>query len=233
MTGLTAVVFDLDDTLYPEETYVLSGFRAVAHWAQDDWGLAADEGYAELEALFRQGVRGETFDRWLAAHALPAEPWVARLVAIYRAHQPTIAPYPGVPALLARLGRRYRLGLLSDGYLAVQRNKLAALGLGACFQAVVFSDEGGRACWKPSTWPYQRVMERLQCPPERTVYLGDNPLKDFTGARQVGMGTIWLRRPGGVYCSEQPPTPEHAPDAQISALEELETLLDVWEQHGT
>ena len=30
MSGLHAIIFDLDDTLYPERDYVLSGFRAVA-----------------------------------------------------------------------------------------------------------------------------------------------------------------------------------------------------------
>ena len=31
---IKAVVFDLDDTLYPEKDYVMSGFSAVAEYAQ-------------------------------------------------------------------------------------------------------------------------------------------------------------------------------------------------------
>ncbi len=30
MAGIRAVIFDLDDTLYPEPSYVFSGYRAVA-----------------------------------------------------------------------------------------------------------------------------------------------------------------------------------------------------------
>ena len=40
MSRLEAVVFDLDDTLYPEADYVLSGFQAVADWAEVHLGIA-------------------------------------------------------------------------------------------------------------------------------------------------------------------------------------------------
>ena len=39
MSGL-CVVFDLDDTLYPEASYARSGLRAAGHWAVVERGLA-------------------------------------------------------------------------------------------------------------------------------------------------------------------------------------------------
>ena len=60
-----AVVFDLDDTLYAERDYVLSGMGAVAAWVEAELGSGADEAFAELVALFDQGVRGRVFDLWL------------------------------------------------------------------------------------------------------------------------------------------------------------------------
>jgi len=65
-----AVVLDLDDTLYPEAAYVRSGFRAVAGRAEGTLGIPAPEGERELVSLFEAGVRGDTFDRWLAARGL-------------------------------------------------------------------------------------------------------------------------------------------------------------------
>src|SRR5213592_4647719 len=85
-----AVVFDLDDTLYPESAYVRSGFRAVAEEAARRYGVSADEAYSELERLFEDGVRGNTFDRWLSARGIDGD--VADLMAAYRAHTPTIDP---------------------------------------------------------------------------------------------------------------------------------------------
>src|SRR5918996_433557 len=63
---LRAVVFDLDDTLYSERDYAISGFRAVASWAAGHFGTAAGLTHAEFVAIFDGDGRYDTFDRWLA-----------------------------------------------------------------------------------------------------------------------------------------------------------------------
>src|SRR5207302_1642121 len=82
-------------------------------------GIRGGQGFAELWGLFEQGVRGCTFDRWLTGHGLDASGLTGRLVEVYRGHEPELAPFPGTRELLTSLRRRYRLGLLSDGYLDV------------------------------------------------------------------------------------------------------------------
>jgi len=230
MSILQAITFDLDDTLYPERDFVLSGFRAVAGWVEIHLDIPARAGFVELRNLFEQGVRGDTFNRWLAAHRLADGDLVARLVRVYREHIPQIQPFPKVPALLQRLHHRYHLGLISDGCLAVQQRKLAALGLSGYFDAVVFSDEWGPEAWKPSPYPFQVVLERLGVEASRTVYIADNPTKDFLGAHQTGLWTVWVRRPGGVYSHLNPPSPQHAPDVEIVSLTELENTLQKLEE---
>jgi putative hydrolase of the HAD superfamily len=221
-----AIIFDLDDTLYPERDYVLSGFRAVAAWAAVHLGIPHTHGYAELRNLFEQGVRGDTFDRWLTAHDRHAPALTARLVQVYRDHEPELVPFTGVPELLGTLGQRCRLGLLSDGYLGVQQAKLRSLGLAAAFDAVVFSDTWGRTAWKPSPIPFTAILEKLETEATRAVYVGDNPAKDFLGARRSGLSAIWLRQAGGEYAHQEPPTAEHAPDFTIPSLAALERLLE-------
>ena len=221
-----AIVFDLDDTLYPERTYVLSGFQAVAVWGEEHLGILASEGFATLWRLFEDGVRGDTFNRWLAMHG-KSDDVVPQLVTVYREHQPRIVPFPDVPATLARLQEHFPLGLLSDGYLEVQRRKLMALNIANLFNAVLFSDELGRRYWKPSTRPFEVMLHRLGVQnPRNAIYVGDNPLKDFVGARQIGMGTIWIRRPGGVYSALEPRTDAHKPDVQLKSLEEMFSLFE-------
>src|SRR5262249_29541365 len=183
------------------------------------------EARADLEALFDRGVRRTTFDEWLRARQLPSTPWVAQLVDVYREHSPTLRCFPGVRPLLEALRPRHRLGLARDGPLAVQRKKLAALGLEGCFDAVVFSDEWGPEAWKPSPRPFRIVLERLGVDAMHAVYVADNATKDFLGARRVGMGTVWVRRPGGEYASLEPPSADHAPDRVITDLESLEPAL--------
>ena len=222
---IQAIVFDLDDTLYPERTYVLSGFRAVSTWAEEHLGIPQHQGFAELRRLFDQGVRGDTFNRWLDSHEINPDDWVTQMVQVYREHNPQIAPYPEVPELLQRLRPRYRLGLVSDGYAEVQRRKLATLGLTSCFDVLVFSDEWGREAWKPNSWPFEIILERLGITGPEAVYVADNPSKDFLGAREVGMWTVRVRRWDGLYSHLEPPAFEYAPDVEIETLSDLETTL--------
>jgi len=216
----------MDDTLYPERDFVLSGFRAVSDWVERTLGIPSDQSYAELKSLSEKGVRGDTFDRWLALHELPSADLEAQMVRIYRDHLPSLTPFPQVPELLDSLGRRYRLGLLSDGYLAVQRRKLDALGLSHHFDAIVFSDEWGREAWKPSPKPYLIALQRLAADAARSVYVADNATKDFLGTRRLGIFGIWVRRSNGVYAHLEPPTPQHMPDLTITSLVKLEQILD-------
>lgn len=220
-----AIIFDLDDTLYPERDYVLSGFHAVANWSATQLGIPADEGFAELTRLFEQGVRGDTFNRWLAMYGQSSTERVAQLVRVYREHIPTIVPFPQVTTLLDSLRLHYRLGLVSDGYLDVQRRKLDALGLVDRFDAIVFSDEWGRAAWKPNPKPFQVVLERLEIRPTAAVYVADNPLKDFLGARKIGIYTIQIRTPYSEYGTAVPPTLQHAPDLLMESFTDLQKYL--------
>lgn len=225
MPAWRAIVFDLDDTLYPERTYVLSGFRAVAAWAEEHLGIPQHHSFDELCRLFEDGVRGDTFNHWLESHSIKLDDWVTQMVQVYRQHNPQITPYPEVPELLQRLRPRYRLGLVSDGYAEVQRRKLAALGLTSCFDVLVFSDEWGREAWKPNSQPFEIVLEKLGVTGSEAVYVADNPTKDFLGARQVGMWTVRVRRPDGLYKHLEPPSPEYAPNVEIETLNDLETSL--------
>jgi putative hydrolase of the HAD superfamily len=219
-----AVIFDLDDTLYPEHDYVLSGFRAAAEWAERRGLDPAERTFESLESMFREGVRGDTFNRWLALKGLPPE-LAGEMVEAYRAHAPQIRPYPDVLNLLHALHGSARLGLVSDGYLAVQRAKFAALDLGQFFSAVVFSDELGRECWKPSRKPFERVLAMLGVPARDAVYVADNCAKDFIGARSVGLSTVWARHSGGDYCRNDPPSEGHAADFVTHTVEELAALV--------
>ena len=204
---------------------MLSGFRAVAAWAEEQLKIPRRPGFAELRQLFEDGVRGNTFNRWLESHGFVLDDWVSQMVRVYREHQPQIVPHPETVDVLQRLRSRYRLGLVSDGSLQVQQNKLASLGIGFYFDRLVFSDELGADAWKPSPRPFALVLERLAVAGRKAVYVADNPSKDFLGARRAGMWTVRVRYPDGLYSHLEPPSPEHAPDAEIDTLARLQEIL--------
>ena len=207
MTKLSAVIFDLDDTLYPERDYALSGFSAVARWVESELGVPHEDGYAALKRMFEAGVRGDTFNRWLAERSLPELPWISQMVRRYREHVPELQPFDDAVPLLDHLRQHYLLGLITQGYRPGQQRKLEALKLTEYFEATVIMGEEQRQQWKPSSHPFERALSALQVPAPESVYIGDNPLKDFFGARQLGMKTIWVRRPGGEHAAKSPPTP--------------------------
>jgi putative hydrolase of the HAD superfamily len=224
MLPVKAVIFDLDDTLYLERDYVLSGFQAVACWAETNLDIPAEAGFAELKSLFERGQRGRTFNEWLLSFGHQDE-LVPQLVDIYRQHQPTLQPLAETHAVFATLRPLYRFGLISDGYLEVQQRKLAALQLAPFLDVIVFSDELGRDCWKPSVKPFHAALNALNLVGSEAVYVGDNPTKDFLGAKSAGMLTVRVQHASGIYANLTPPTPEHEPHVTISSLTELPSLL--------
>jgi len=223
---LRAIVFDLDDTLYPERQYALSGFAAVADWAEGPLGIPREQGYAELEAYFNDGVRGDTFNRWLKAHDLEPDRWIPDMVKAYRDHTPSLEPYPETRDVLKTLADEYRLGLITQGHKPGQQRKLKALDLTEAFEAVVIMGEEDRTDWKPSKVPFQRLLAEMDLQGDQAAYIGDNPLKDFVGARQLGMLTIWVRRPEGEHVDDLPPGPEYLAKIELLDLNGLSDALE-------
>ena len=62
---IAAIVFDLDDTLYPERAYAFSGFDAVAAAFEDLLG-DPDQAVADMRRFFEHGDRRRVFNTLLA-----------------------------------------------------------------------------------------------------------------------------------------------------------------------
>jgi putative hydrolase of the HAD superfamily len=221
--GVRVVVFDLDDTLFPESQFVLGGFAAAGERLRLERGI---EGLSRrTEELFAAGRRANLFDLALEELGVSAEAGlVARLVEAYRSHVPRLALFPDADEILKWSGTKYSLGLITDGPAAVQQSKIRALGLEARIPCRVVTDELGRECWKPSAIPYQRVMKRWGGSGGEYLYIGDNPAKDFIGARRLGWRTIRIRRKDGEHSSVNPPV-GHEADCELADLRELPKLL--------
>lgn len=211
-------MFDLDDTLYLERDYVSSGFGAVARHCAELTAESEAEIGAEFERLFAEAPQLPVFDRWLRTRSLPIQPHLDAMVSLYRGHTPSIRPIPGAREALEELATRHRLGLLTDGSSARQHAKLRALGLKGFFAAVVVSDEIGSDVRKPDPRPFLRVAEGLGVAPGDSVYVADNPEKDFIGARSAGFRSIRLRLSEGMHARVEPASVAHAPDAEIRDL---------------
>ena len=62
LNNLKAIVFDLDDTLYPEMEFVMSGFRAVAKYLAKKYKLSSSKIFNILKSDFKKGIREKNFN---------------------------------------------------------------------------------------------------------------------------------------------------------------------------
>jgi putative hydrolase of the HAD superfamily len=217
------VVFDLDDTLYPESAFAWSALAAVGGHAEKTYGWA---GFTDtLHRLHAAGRRGDLFQA-AALESGRGELSAARvddLLGVFRQHRPSTLPWHADALEAVRsLHGRHPLGLISDGFLPSQRHKAAALGLERWISEPIFTEELGRAHWKPSPRAFELTMSRH--PGERFVYVADNPAKDFIAPRALGWRTIRVCRADGVYAAT-PDAPAGAPDMVLPDLAALPSLL--------
>ncbi|GGD73305.1 HAD family hydrolase [Paenibacillus nasutitermitis] len=220
--SIKAVVFDLDDTLYLEKNYTLSGFKAVGHWVKEHHGVAGF--YETAASLLHEGVKGVIFNRALEQHGIPAEDkLVAELVDCYRSHRPDINLLEDAGWVLDNLDKDVKLGLISDGYLVAQEQKVRALNLANSFHSIVLTDALGRNHWKPSPLPYETASRQMGVPHYQCLYVGDNVTKDFVAANRLGWTTIQVSRQHGVYAGVRAEHPYQA-HYHIRDLKELAVL---------
>jgi putative hydrolase of the HAD superfamily len=194
-----AVVFDLDDTLYPFRRYLVSAFAAVAAQLEAKFGCDRRRTLRILLNASRGPARGHEIQVCLAALGLP-DRMVPGLVGLMTAHEPSLR----LPAVTARVldtlrADGWRIGIITNGSPAIQFRKIAALGLAAHVNAVVYATEHGSGRGKPDVEPFVEVGRRLSVMPSRTIVVGDSDECDIAGAIGAGMYAVrcdaWLPRP--------------------------------------
>jgi phosphoglycolate phosphatase len=149
-------------------------------------------GRDEIERFVGDGARNLLARAVAPRHEL-LEPALAAWWVAYRANcLATTRPFPGIPALLTRSGRRLAVHTNKPGELA--RRILAGLGLLDRFAVVTGGDDAPR---KPSPAGTLAIMRRLGARACDTVFIGDSPT-DVRTARAAGVtlvGVSWGFRP--------------------------------------
>lgn len=189
LDGLQGIVFDLDDTLYLQKDFKISGFHAVANWLEDrGYGRRHDITDMLLAILEHHGPSYPyMFDRLVEQASLP-KILVSDLVQVFIHHQPAIELFSGVRELLSCLRPNFKLGILTDGQISVQQAKVRALGLEPFVDRILYSNLLGLS--KPATQLFTWFEEQFALPGNNIAYVADNPSKDFIGAHQRGWTTI-------------------------------------------
>jgi putative hydrolase of the HAD superfamily len=179
----TAVAFDLDDTL----AVPTRDRRTILREAAQVAGAPPLSRQAYLAAhadCLTEETREPIFAALLSDHDTSASP-----AAVARAYRELTAealrPVAGAESLLARLRGSYRVGLLTNGPVVAQHDKLRELGWSGAFDAELVT--GSLAAGKPDARAFEALLSELGATPQETVYVGDDVHADIEGAAGVGM----------------------------------------------
>jgi putative hydrolase of the HAD superfamily len=222
---INVVIFDLDDTLYDETTFVYSGFEAVATYLSNHFTLSADTLLEDFKKTLHTQGRGSVFNHVLQNYGFAQKSLITRCLHIYRTHEPKITLLPEAKTLLEDLKvLNIPVYIVTDGNKITQANKIKALGVDLYTKKSFITHRYGIHNAKPSPYCFEKIADLEQTSSDRIVYIGDNVQKDFIGIKPLGFHTIRIRN--GMF-KDLEPTLEQAAHHEIDHLLELQTLLQL------
>lgn len=174
----------------------------------------------ELTALreWSRAFRIEVFDRALREQMIDNSELAQELSDAWSAaRRKNQRLMPDAVETLARLSS-YQIGLLTNGAPDLQREKLAASGLGSFFKAVAVSGEHGIG--KPKPEVFRILLGELGVSPSEAVMVGNSLERDIAGANAAGVTSIWIQVAGSEEHFETTPA------FTIQGLAELPRLLE-------
>ena len=127
-------------------------------------------------------------------------------------------PIAGAKELVASLGSRFTLGIISNGLPDVQYQKLDAVGTRSHFSCIVLSEEFGIA--KPDPRIFHHALSLVSILPDEAVYVGDSFENDVVGALDAGMQACWYNPQGNSSTR-----PDVHPTHEVSELSMVGAVL--------
>jgi putative hydrolase of the HAD superfamily len=213
---VSAVVFDLDYTLaVPQRDRALLLADALA--AVDAPQFSREEYLAAHGRHLTTETRAPIFADLFETADTRTDPNDAA-AAYRRAIADALHPVEDAASLVDGLRDRYAVGLLTNGPIRAQRDKLETLGWTDLFDATVITGE--LPAGKPDERAFRAALDALDVPAEEAVYVGDQIGTDIEGANAAGMKTVQVLYDGG-------PGPAERADAYVDRADLAASLPDV------
>lgn len=127
----------------------------------------------------------------------------------------TLQPWDDAREVLGVLGKRFRLGVVTN--CSERLGRRAAQAVGVPFDVVVTSERAG--FYKPNPVPYRVALDDLGVGPERVTFVAGSGF-DLIGTAACGLRTLWHNRAGLTKPPQAPP-----PLAERRTLRELLPFL--------
>jgi putative hydrolase of the HAD superfamily len=223
---IKAIIFDLDNVLYDERLYIFNAYKEIADYLSKKFRLNEKEIYNRLVNNFQKktSVYPKLFNNLLEDYfGKYDEDLLKNILSIYSSIKPKIRLYDGTREILLKLKKKYKLGLLTNGRIETQKNKVKLLDIKNFFDAIVYARKFGKEQEKPSTIPYKALLKNLNISSKNTLSIEDNPYTDFKGAKKLGILTTRVLT--GEFKNINSDK-KYQPDFTIKNLKELFKLLN-------
>jgi FMN phosphatase YigB (HAD superfamily) len=196
------VVFELDDTLLDQKAWMVSKLELT--WHEEKAILPARTTFLSTALqIIEEGSHACLFDVLCLQLGL-GDAVRGHMMETYRQARPKDCPlYGDVEATFRQLRcLGYRIGILTDGPAASQRQKLDACGLLPLIDAVVLSAELGTQ--KPDPKVFAECGRLLDLAPAQLVMVGNNVYRDVRGACKAGYRHAFQIQRAGALLSFNP-----------------------------
>jgi putative hydrolase of the HAD superfamily len=208
-----AILFDLDNTLYPYQPAHAAGSAAVRIKASRLLGISGDDfdehmNRARREVKDRLGPVGAAHSRLLYFQRfIELCGMKSQLIMSLDLEQTYWRAFLGAARLFPEVREVFDdlrvlgipTGLVTDLTAQIQFRKLVFFGLEHVFEYVVTSEEAGAD--KPSPLPYALIAEKMGLVGKRVWMIGDNPDTDISGAAAALGAVTFQKKHEGVSVS--------------------------------
>ncbi len=204
---ISAVLFDLDNTLFDHEGSARSGLAAFLRHLGSEQTDELARAWFEIEQacydrflsreLSFQEQRRERLRQVLPLAGFPVPTTDSGLDEMFteyvQSYEGAWRAFPdAVPAL-----RRLReigmiIGIITNGNHHQQTGKISRIGVDRLVHRIYSSELMGHA--KPAPEAFPVPCQEMQLSPGRTLYVGDNFRVDVDGARNAGLRAVHLDR---------------------------------------
>ena len=226
---VAAILFDLDDTLWPITPVIVRAEQILFDWIRVHAAPVAEKYSIEsmrarrnelmqAEPALRADLvrlRHRCLSEVFSAAGIAASK-VDEAMAVFTAARNQVTLYADVAGCLTELSARVRIGSLTNGAA-----DLVQIGLADHFEVSVAAHQLGTT--KPDPAIFYAACDALGLSPGQVAYVGDDLRLDVEGAQRAGLTGLWMNRSGASIPAE---LSHIQPDHCLLSLHDLLDWLD-------
>mgnify|MGYP001335895219 CR=1 FL=1 len=181
------IIFDLDNTLYDEKQY----YDAIIKQFIKEYFPEKINRLLPIQKSYRKSR--DIFKYILDQYEIYSVENQAKCFELYKSIKIRLTPYKAFNKIIdLKKHKKFQIGLITNGVVAAQRNKIKCLGIEENFDAIIYARTWGKSLEKPHEKPFNEILKVLNCKAEDAIMVGDTFKTDILGASNLGISCFWI-----------------------------------------